>query len=59
MSPTVYEFEEQDRAVLLVNVAAIVRKAVEAGQTYNLHYSKDGPWFGASITVHPPVTEAA
>ena len=59
MKPAVFEFEEQDRAVLLVNVAAIVRKAVEAGHTYTLHFSKSGDWFGASITVHSPVTEAA
>jgi hypothetical protein len=58
-APTVYEFEEQDRAVLLVNAAAIISKAVEAGCTYTARFRKDGEWFGVAITVHPSVTEAA
>ena len=48
---TTYEFEEQDKSVLMADVDRITRAAVDAGRSYRVRLSKDGDWWKATITV--------
>lgn len=48
---TYFEFEEQDRADLVDEIAVITQAAVDAGRSYTVRMSKSGEWWKAVVTV--------
>lgn len=46
-----FDFEEQDRAVLLDEIRRITEAAVEAGHSYRVKITKQGDWWQAVVTV--------
>jgi hypothetical protein len=48
---TTYEFEEQDKSVLVDQIQRITEVAVEAGRFFSVRMSKTGDWWKAVVTV--------
>lgn len=48
---TYFEFEEQDRATLVGEIAVITQAADDAGRFSTVHISKAGEWWNAVVTL--------